>query len=48
MPSIHPMRQQAINFISAVKGEIPPICDAEEALDDLKIARQYLKLLTGK
>ncbi len=47
-PWVHAMRQQAVNFISAVNGEIPPMCDAQEALEDLKVARQYLKLLTGK
>jgi len=39
---IHAMRQQAINFIRAIKGEIKPMCDAGEALEDLKIARQYI------
>ncbi len=48
MPWVHAMRQQAMNFISAVRGEMPPLCDAAEALEDLKVARQYLKLLTGK
>jgi len=47
-PWVHAMRQQAVNFISAVNGEIPMMCDAQEALEDLKVARQYLKLLTGK
>ena len=48
MPWVHAMRQQAANFISAVRGDAPPLCEAEEALEDLKVARQYLKLLTGK
>ena len=48
MPWVHAMRQQAENFISAVRGDTAPLCEAAEALEDLKIARQYLKLLTGK
>ncbi len=48
MPWVHAMRQQASNFIAAVRGDMPPLCDATEALEDLKVARQYLKLLTGK
>ncbi len=47
MPWVHAMRQQAINFITAVREKTPPPCEATEALDDLKIARQYLKLFTG-
>jgi predicted dehydrogenase len=42
---VHAMRQQAVNFIRAVRGEIPPLCSAAEALEDLKVARQYLDLL---
>ena len=41
------MRQQAINFIRAVKGEIKPLCEAAEALEDLRVARQFLKLYKG-
>ena len=47
LPWIHAMRQQAINFIGAIKGEIKPLCDAPEALEDLKVAREYIKLQTG-
>ncbi len=47
LPWIHAMRQQAINFIRAVKGEIKPLCDAPEALEDLKVARQYIRLQRG-
>lgn len=47
LPWIHAMRQQAINFIRAIKGEIKPLCDAPEALEDLKVARQYIKLQRG-
>ena len=48
LPWVHAMRQQAINFVRAVKGEIPPMCTAQEALQDLQVARQYIALLTGK
>ena len=48
MPWIHAMRQQAMNFVRAIKGEIKPLCDAAEALEDLKVARDYIRLWTGK
>lgn len=47
LPWIHAMQQQAVNFISAIKGESEPPCQAEEALEDLKVARDYIRLLTG-
>ncbi|MBT3273764.1 MAG: Gfo/Idh/MocA family oxidoreductase [Spirochaetales bacterium] len=46
LPWIHAMKQQAVNFIAAVKGEQPPMTDAAEALDDLRVARQYLDLVS--
>ena len=48
LPWIHAMRQQAMNFVAAVKGEMKPLCEAQEALEDLKMARDYIKLLKGK
>ncbi|NLH99193.1 MAG: Gfo/Idh/MocA family oxidoreductase [Chthonomonadales bacterium] len=48
LPWVHAMRQQAINFVRAVKGEGPPMCEAAEALEDLLIAREYIRLATGK
>lgn len=47
MPWVHAMRQQAINFVAAIKGEMPPLCAAAEALEDLKVARQYMTLWKG-
>jgi len=47
LPWIHAMRQQAMNFLAAIRGEQPPPCGATEALEDLKIARQYLTLWKG-
>jgi predicted dehydrogenase len=48
MPWVHAMRQQAINFVKAIKGEIKPPCEAAEALEDIKVAREYIRLKTGK
>ncbi|MCC6731400.1 MAG: Gfo/Idh/MocA family oxidoreductase [Chthonomonadales bacterium] len=47
LPWVHAMRQQALNFVRAVKGEIAPMCEAAEALEDLKVARDYIRLLDG-
>jgi len=47
IPTLPPqcaMRQQAANFLSAVRGEAPAMCLAAEALEDLRVARQYLQL----
>ena len=38
------MRQQAMNFVAAATGEKTPLCEAPEALRDLYVARDYLKL----
>jgi len=48
LPWVHAMRQQAITFVRAIKGEAKPPCEAAEALEDLKIARDYIRLWTGK
>jgi hypothetical protein len=48
LPPIHAMRQQAINFVRAIKGEIKPLCEAAEVLEDLKIARDYIRLWKGQ
>ena len=45
LPWVAAMRQQAINFTGAIRGETKPPCEAEEALEDLKIAHQYMRLL---
>jgi len=44
LPPVHSMRQQASNFIATIRGEITPPCDATEALEDLKIADQYMQM----
>ena len=48
MPWVGAMRQQAVNFLRAIKGEIKPLCEPEEALEDLKVAREYIRLWKGK
>ena len=47
LPWVHAMRRQASNFISAIKGDMPPMTLADEALQDLHVARQYIRLRTG-
>jgi predicted dehydrogenase len=42
------MRCQAANFIAAIKGEAKPACEAAEALEDLKIARDWLRLRSSR
>ncbi len=44
LPWIHAMRAQATNFLKAIRGEAAPPCAAPEALEDLKVARDYLRL----
>ena len=34
-------------LVSAVRGEMSPLCDSAEALEDLKIARDYIRMLQG-
>jgi predicted dehydrogenase len=48
LPWVHAMRQQAINYVRAVRGEAKPPCDSVEALEDLKVAREYIRLWKGK
>lgn len=46
LPWVHAMKQQAINFVKAIKGEAKPPCEAHEAIEDLKVARDYIRLMT--
>ena len=48
LPWIHAMRQQAMNFVKAIKGEMKPPCEAAEALEDLQVAREYIRLWKGR
>jgi predicted dehydrogenase len=45
MPHVHAMRQQAHHFVQALRGETTCLCRAEEALEDLRIARTYIQML---
>lgn len=45
LPPIHAMRQQAQFFVAAIRGETTPLCTAEEAIKDLRTAREYLDML---
>ena len=47
LPWTHAMRNQALNFIKAVRGEAPAPCLAPEALEDIRIARNYIRLWKG-
>ncbi len=47
LPWVGAMQQQAMNFVAAIKGERRPPCEAAEALEDLRVAREYLRLLKG-
>ena len=47
LPPVGAMRQQAVNFVKAIKGEAEPPCQAPEALEDLRVARDYLRLWKG-
>lgn len=42
------MRQQAMRFCEVLRGEAPPPCDGKEALEDIKLARDYLRLKLGR
>jgi len=44
LPNIHAMKNQAKNFIAAVKKEKPVTCNPEDAVKDLIIAKEYIKL----
>lgn len=47
LPWRHAMLQQASYFVEAVKGGTTPLCEASEALEDLHVARAYLRALRG-
>ncbi len=38
------MRNQAKNFIVAVRGDKTAPCTSKEALEDLKVAREFIEL----
>jgi len=48
LPPVHAMRRQAENFIKVCQGAMKPPCDSAEALQDLVVARDYIRLRDGK
>jgi predicted dehydrogenase len=48
MPWVHAMWQQARNFVAAIEGKQPPLCTAADALEDIKLAREYIRIWKGK
>jgi predicted dehydrogenase len=48
LPWVHAMRQQAVNFVQVCRGAMKPPCDAAEAVEDLRVAREYIRLRFGK
>ncbi len=44
MPPIHAMRRQAENFVKVCRGEMAPPCDAAEAVEDLRVARDTIQM----
>ena len=47
LPWVHAMRQQASDFVAAIQGKRKPPCEAAEALEDLKVAQEYIRLWKG-
>jgi predicted dehydrogenase len=45
---VHAMYQQAVNFVKVCQGQIKPPCDAAEAVEDLRAAREYIRLRFGR
>jgi len=48
LPWVHAMWQQAQNFVAAIQGKHPPLCTAADALEDIKLAREYIRIWKGK
>jgi predicted dehydrogenase len=44
MPWVHAMRQQAINFVQVCQGRMAPPCNVNEAVNDLKVVDEYIRL----
>jgi predicted dehydrogenase len=47
IPRLRPipaMRNQAMNFLAAVRGDQPVMCTAADALADIELAREYIRL----
>ena len=48
LPWVHAMWQQAQNFVDAVAGLRPPMSNAADALADIQLARDYIRLHRNK
>jgi predicted dehydrogenase len=48
MPWIGAMQNQARNFVAAIQGKSATMCTPEEALEDIKLAREYIRIWKGK
>ena len=44
LPFVHAMRQQAVNYLAAIRGEPTPLCGADDAVKDLNAIKQYQDL----
>lgn len=44
-PHLHAMRNQAMQFIKAIRGEATTLCTPRDAIADMKSARQFIDLL---
>ena len=47
LPWVHAMRQQAINFLKAVRGEPTPLATPLDAVKDLRAMKQYMDLFAS-
>jgi predicted dehydrogenase len=47
LPWIGAMRQQAMNFVKVCRGQTPPPCDVNEAVKDLQVVQDYIRLRFG-
>jgi len=48
LPPVHAMLQQAIHFVAVCGGRMRPPCDAAEAVEDLRAARDCVRMRFGK
>lgn len=47
LPWVHAMWQQAQNFVDAVAGKRTTLCPAKDALEDIRLAREYIRIWKG-
>lgn len=48
LPWVHAMRQQACAFVELCRGQAEPPCGAREAVEDLRVARDYVRMRSGQ